>query len=81
LNFGWGERAPAAPLVEPHDAITTGIEETPVIKLAGCARATVHENGRQTVGVPAFLDVQGVAVTHVNGVGAIRLNRRVQTLH
>ena len=53
-------RAPGAALIEEHDAPDLGVEVTPVIMLATGARAAMHEQHRQTLGVAAFLDVERV---------------------
>src|SRR5690242_18950840 len=55
--------APArAALIEHHDAIAFGIEETPRIHVAAAARAAVHEQSGLAFGVARLLVVELVTV-------------------
>src|SRR5262249_59596392 len=59
-------------LVEDDDAVELRIEETPVHGCRACARPTVQEKGRHTVGITALLPVNRMAAIdrqHAAGEG------------
>jgi hypothetical protein len=57
FEFGMRPRMPASALVEQYCAVTLGIEESAVIRLAASARTAVQKHRRQSIGSAAFLHV------------------------
>jgi hypothetical protein len=74
-------RAPAAALVEQHDAVLGRVEELPVPGLDAAARAAVHEDDRLALRVAALLDVQLVHRRHLQAVRAKGLDRGIGLAH
>jgi hypothetical protein len=70
--------APAAALVEQHDAICVGIEETAGAIVAAGAGPAVHEQSGLAVGVAAFLVIDLVHAGHAQHAAVVRLDRGIQ---
>src|SRR5687767_9181342 len=70
--------APAAALVEQHDAIGVGIEEAAGAIVAAGAGAAVHEDRRFALGVAALFVVDLVHVRYAEHAALVRLDRGIQ---
>src|SRR3569623_2066749 len=73
--------APGAALIEQHDAIDVGIEETAMIGFAAGTGAAVHEHHRQAFGVAALLDVESMDLVDLEAVRGVRLDIRIKGQH
>ena len=71
-------RQAAAPLIQDDDAVGIGVEEATPLGTAATTRATMQENHRLALRVAALFDVELLTVTHVNHLGVIGLNRRIE---
>jgi hypothetical protein len=74
-------RAPAAALIEQHDAIFLRVEELAVPRLDAAAGPAVHEQHRLAVGIAALLDVQLVQFRNLEALGPIRLDGGIGLRH
>src|SRR5687767_7082757 len=70
--------APAAALVEQHDAISVGIEKAAGTIVAAGAGSAVHEDRRFTVGIAALFVVELVHVRDAEHAAVVRLDRGIQ---
>src|SRR5688572_25664674 len=70
--------APAAALVEQHDAIGVGIEKTAGAIVAAGARAAVHEDRGFAVRIAALFVVDLVHVGYAEHAAVVRLDRGIQ---
>ena len=81
IRAGAGRAAPAAALVEQHDAVALGVEHLPVPRLAARAGAAVQHQGGLPSRVSAHLPVDVVAVAGGEHSVLLRLDRRVALTH
>ena len=77
-SLACGVRASAAALVEQHDAVALGVEESPVPGRGARARSAVQEHDRLALGVAALLPVDAVAVADDEHAGLVRLDRGIE---
>src|SRR5690606_17003332 len=76
--------APAAALVEEHDAVALGVEEATLLGVGASARPAVQEDDRLALRVARRLLVQAMSRAHVDDALRVRLDRRIggaATLH
>ena len=73
--------APTAALIEQHASVRGRIEEPTLARAAAAARAAMHEQRRQPVGVADRLPVDLLAGADIEHPVLVRLDRRVLVAH
>ena len=68
-------------LIEQHDTVALGIEKTAVFRVAAGARAAVHEQHRDAIGIATLFQVERVGIVYRKGVGGRRLYFGVESKH
>jgi hypothetical protein len=72
-----GPAAPALPLVELHDEVAIGIEQSPCPRAEGAPRPAVEEHGRLPGRIAGRLPVHEVSVADVEVAAVERLRHRM----
>src|SRR5690606_2627225 len=74
-------RAAGATLVEQHDAVLRRIVEAPHLRAAAAAGAAVQQHHRLAAGVAALLEVQAMAVGHLQEAGVEGFDLGIEAAH
>ena len=80
FDAGMWPRAAAAALIEQHNAVDGRVEIPPHRRRTAASRPAMQHQHRHPLGIATLLDIDTVAVAHINDPLIERINRRVKII-